>query len=125
MTVGETIKAIRIDRDLTQQDIALAAGVSDAWLSKVENNLTQTPSPKLLRAIAKPLQVEPDILLRAAGYIRTAPSLDEMSTDDLFSQINQLLREVKKRNKGNLSDGTTEKKTTMYSISNNYSLIKV
>jgi transcriptional regulator with XRE-family HTH domain len=78
-------------------DVARAAGVSDAWLSKVENNLTQTPSPKMLRAIARPLQVRPDDLLMAAGYLVDPVPVEKMTRTDILDQVDRLMSELRRR----------------------------
>lgn len=100
MPAGNFIRKLREDRHMTQEDVAKQAGVSAAWLSKVENNLTRTPDPKRLRAIARPLGADPEELLAEAGYLSRGnrePTVEELSTDELMSRIARFLAEVNRR----------------------------
>lgn len=49
--------------------ISLQSGVSEAFLSQVENGKRGTPTPKVLKKIAPALRVPYEDLLIAAGYI--------------------------------------------------------
>lgn len=123
MAVGQMIKDLRDKHRYSQKDVASQAGVSHAWLSKVENGVISDPDPKLLRAIARPLQVDPDELLTAAGYISRPSTIDEMSNDELFAQINRLMFEVKKRTGDTPGSITTQKLSYPKSQSRNYQLV--
>ncbi|MBL7491328.1 helix-turn-helix transcriptional regulator [Frankia sp. AgB1.9] len=52
---GAKIREKRIDRRLTQTELAHAAGVDQGWLSKIESGRVKTISVKFLRAIEEQL----------------------------------------------------------------------
>ena len=39
MTIGENINQIRTDKGMTQQEVAELAGISQAYLSQIENDV--------------------------------------------------------------------------------------
>ena len=53
-TVGKLIRRLRDERKYSQNDVAIQAKVSRAWISRVETGEISDPDPKLLRAIARP-----------------------------------------------------------------------
>ena len=73
MTIGEYIKKIREEKNLSLNQLALYSGVSAAHLSRIERGLRE-PSPEILRKIAAALKVSYEELMKVAGY------LDEKST---------------------------------------------
>ncbi len=58
----------------TQRDLAREVGVSDGFLAHVETGRT-LPGIRTLRALANALGVPELEMLRAAGYLSTAPSV--------------------------------------------------
>lgn len=62
-TPGERIKATRIERKLTQEKLAQAAGISVGFLSDLENGKTKVGADKLLE-IAEALDVSLDYLMK-------------------------------------------------------------
>ena len=54
-TIGERIKRLRLERDLSQRDLS-SPGISYAYISRIEAN-ARTPSVKALRKIAGKLGV--------------------------------------------------------------------
>jgi len=73
LTIGEYIKKIREEKNLSLNQLALYSGVSAAHLSRIERGLRE-PSPEILRKIAAALKVSYEELMKVAGY------LDEKST---------------------------------------------
>jgi transcriptional regulator with XRE-family HTH domain len=79
--VGELLRSWRTLRQLTQLDLALAAGVSARHLSFVETGRSR-PSAEMVLLLAEQLEVplrERNRMLLAAGY---APSFPELSIDE-------------------------------------------
>ena len=62
-TVGDRIREVRGDLDITQDQLAQRAGISKGFLSDVENNKRNISSENLLR-IANVLGASVDYLLR-------------------------------------------------------------
>ena len=60
--LGQRIKALRKQRCLTQEELAIKAGVSYTTLIKVENEAIKNPSFESVVAIAKGLSVSLDEL---------------------------------------------------------------
>ncbi len=61
--LGERLQAIRIARALTQQQLAVAAGVSLSTVSKLEEGAVTRPSAKILLKVVGVLQFDLDLLL--------------------------------------------------------------
>lgn len=60
--LGETIKELRIERGLTQPQLAEMVGVSKGMISVWENNINE-PKASYLKALATALEVSVDLLL--------------------------------------------------------------
>ena len=61
MDIGTTIKNIRKKKGLTQGDLAIESGVTQTYLSQIENNL-KDPTVSTLRKISERLQIPLPIL---------------------------------------------------------------
>ena len=71
-TVGQRIREIRKERNLTQRQLADRVGINFTYLSRVENDRLddeQTPREETLLKIAKALSSDPDELLLLARRI--------------------------------------------------------
>lgn len=64
---GAVIRAIRVKRRMTQQDLASAAGVSASTVSRIERGLLDTLSMRSIRAVAKVLDVRVELQPRSRG----------------------------------------------------------
>lgn len=62
MTTGETIKSKRIERDITQSELADMVGVSKTYIYLIENN-KKTPSLKMIIRISRVLRCSVDELI--------------------------------------------------------------
>ncbi|MCB2291435.1 helix-turn-helix domain-containing protein [Clostridium sp. CS001] len=69
MNFGEFIKNLRNENNLSQRDLALKSGVSNAEISRIETGERQKPSPMALKAFAPHLGKTYEELLKQAGYI--------------------------------------------------------
>lgn len=74
MSIGEAISVARVARGLTQAELAEESGVTQAALSRYENDL-RDPSDDVIAAIARALGVTPELLTHA-GRIRGAVAMD-------------------------------------------------
>jgi transcriptional regulator with XRE-family HTH domain len=60
--IGRTIKRLRLDRRISQHDLAVAADVTPSFLSLVENDRRQ-PSLTVIARLAKALSVPEELLI--------------------------------------------------------------
>ena len=61
--IGERLKRFRIERAMTQDELAAAAGVGKNTVNRIEKNHTE-PRPPTLRKLAQALEVDPAELVR-------------------------------------------------------------
>lgn len=96
-TIGERIVYIREIRNLNQQDVAKAIGVTKATMSKYEHNIN-IPKADILCRIAEVLETSTDFLVGRTEL--TKPSFGsgcKYSSKKLFDMISKLSEENKKR----------------------------
>jgi transcriptional regulator with XRE-family HTH domain len=65
---GALLKQAREVRALSTVDAARAAGISSAYLSKLENDAVKKPSPHVLHQLSEALTVPYAELMRLNGY---------------------------------------------------------
>jgi len=65
---GALLKRAREVRGLSAVDAARAAGISAAYLSKLENDAVKKPSPLVLHQLSEALAVPYADLMRLSGY---------------------------------------------------------
>ena len=70
MNLGAKIKELRLKKKIKQIDLASTAGISNSYLSDIENSRTE-PSLKTLMKIARALNVEDMNIFLANGYVKT------------------------------------------------------
>lgn len=67
-TLGGELAQLRSLRHQTLRAVAEAAGISGAYLLKLEKDDVQAPSPHVLRRLAKHFEVSYLALMQLAGY---------------------------------------------------------
>jgi HTH-type transcriptional regulator, competence development regulator len=65
---GAVLKQAREVRELSAGDAARAAGISAAYLSKLENDAVKRPSPLVLHQLSEALTLPYAELMRLSGY---------------------------------------------------------
>ena len=65
---GAVLRQAREIRELSAVDAARAAGISAAYLSKLENDAVKKPSPHVLHQLSEALTVPYAELMRLNGY---------------------------------------------------------
>lgn len=65
--LGETIKNARIEKKLTQPQLAKLVGVSAGMISIWENNINE-PKASYIKALAQALEISTDYLLGLSDY---------------------------------------------------------
>jgi HTH-type transcriptional regulator, competence development regulator len=73
--IGPLLKRTRLVRALSATDVARKAGISAAYLSKLENDAVKRPSPPVLHQLSEALAVPYAELMRLSGY--PVPGVDE------------------------------------------------
>ena len=66
--IGPLLKRTRQVRARSATDVARAAGISAAYLSKLENDAVKRPSPPVLHQLSEVLAVPYAELMRLSGY---------------------------------------------------------
>ena len=61
--IGERLKQLRIERAMTQDELAAAAGLGKNTVNRIERDHTE-PRPPTLRKLAQALDVDPAELVR-------------------------------------------------------------
>src|SRR5687767_7325221 len=67
-SIGSVLRQARDVRELSALDAARAAGISPAYLSKLENDAVKRPSPHVLHQLSEALAVPYADLMRLTGY---------------------------------------------------------
>ncbi len=65
---GAVLKQAREVRELSAIDAARSAGISPAYLSKLENDSVKKPSPHVLHQLSEALAIPYAELMRLSGY---------------------------------------------------------
>ena len=61
---GETIRQLREAQQLGLRETATIVGISPAYLSRIERGKEHPPKPEIIKALAKVLAADPDVLFR-------------------------------------------------------------
>ena len=67
-SIGAVLRQARAVRSMSALDAARAAGISAAYLSKLENDAVKKPSPPVLLQLSEALSVPYADLMRLSGY---------------------------------------------------------
>lgn len=71
-SLGAGLKAAREARNLSLRQVEDATGISNAYLSQLENDKVKKPSPHFLHKLALLYDVPYELLMESAGYIKPA-----------------------------------------------------
>ncbi|MDQ6693789.1 MAG: helix-turn-helix domain-containing protein [Chloroflexota bacterium] len=118
--IGSTIKQLRLERNKSQEALALEAHVSSGYLSKLERELYKAPSQEVLGRIAAALKIPIAELYRAAGIehllvtpdpalepllVAFASKLDNLPKRDRDIVVGELRRIFNEENKAEAEQG--------------------
>lgn len=90
--IGSLLRRTRQVRALSASDVARAAGISAAYLSKLENDAVKKPSAPVLHQLSEALAVPYAELMRASGYPvpgETSPSTQDSIGAALFADLTE------------------------------------
>lgn len=82
-SLGQTLKEARELNCLTQRQVEEAIGISNAYLSLLENDKIKKPSANVLYKLSSIYKIDLDTLLIAAGIIETTAT----PQDTLLNQL--------------------------------------
>lgn len=112
MTLGEIVKAYRIENGMSQRQFAIRSGLSNSYVSMLEQNMNSkngqpiVPSLVAIKKVADAMCVSIDNLLFKLG--ETEVDISEEPTaqigDELDREIIQLLRSIPVETKRSLLD---------------------
>ena len=103
MNLGDRIRKLRDERELTQGQLAVSSSVSQGYLSQLENGEVKNPSAAVLLRVAQAVSVDPDDLFEAAGYptVRTLRATykryESTIDEELLSCLASLPRDKQRR----------------------------
>lgn len=88
LPIGARLRMARHERGLSLAELAARLGYSKPYLSAVENG-TSRPSPTIVEAYARALEIAPGILADAVASLETAPSAAsrELSLDSTVARM--------------------------------------
>jgi len=89
---GKRIKALRIERKLSQQELAAQVEIDAGYLSKIEAEKVPPPSEKVIERLSKALDTENDELMLLAG--KSPKDIEPIITN------NSLIPGILRRSKG-------------------------
>lgn len=67
---GEGLKTARELRNLSLREVEAGTGISNAYLSQLENDKIKKPSPHFLHKLAALYGIEYELLMESAGYVQ-------------------------------------------------------
>ena len=82
------------DSSFSLRQVALRIGVEPSYLSKVERGDQPPPSEEKIKALAKDLNENPDVLLAMAGKVSTDLQEIIKQRPELFSQLIKELKDL-------------------------------
>lgn len=91
MALGKKIRGLREELGISQAQLAAQGGLSQGYLSQLENDEVQNPSAAVIFRLARALHVDPRVLMAAAGY-EEAAAMGEATTSYGLAVDPDLLR---------------------------------
>ena len=107
-TFGETLRDLRLAQDMGLRETAVKAGISPAYLSRIERDKESAPRPEVIKELARLMGADPDVLFRRSsstdpevtGYLRDRPRamdlvrylIDNDFTDDEIEAVTTAAR---------------------------------
>ena len=99
-TLGQQLKAARDLKRLSLREVEVGTGISNAYLSQLENDKIKKPSPQFLGKLSALYNLDFQMLMEAAGYIDPKPRESgrpkSLAGETLFSQENLTVQEEEK-----------------------------
>ena len=93
MQIGSTIKSLRVQKGISQKDLAIHAGITAPYLSLVENNVKQ-PTMGAVVKISEALGVPPEVLFFLSLDKSTLPKNKQAAFATLVEPIKSLVNQI-------------------------------
>ena len=110
LSLGEFLRMIRMSIPMTLREAEEASGVSNAYLSQLEQGKIAKPSPPFLHKLAAAYGVSYETLMERAGYVekgktarltgRLATFAEEKLTPDEEEELLKFLGYIRSQKKG-------------------------
>lgn len=94
-TLGQYLRTVRKQNKLSTRDVEKGTGITTSQLSRLECNITRTPSPIALKKLALFYNIKLIELYQKAGYLNSEDI--DMHTETYFIGIEKLDQEDKKQ----------------------------
>lgn len=117
ITLGEYLKKARLEHRLSLRQAEELSGVSNAYISLIENGIRKDPHPNILKNLARAYSLDIKEMMRVAGYLEEKPSEKDEKTeiDRLYTEaISDPAFSYGRRSKRNIDDQTKKLIATMY-----------
>jgi transcriptional regulator with XRE-family HTH domain len=91
--LSEMLKKIRLLKNFSLREVESKTGISNAYLSQLENDKIKSPSPKFLKKLSDIYGVHHRNLMELAGYIESNNDKkveDEINNNIAFTIFNEL-----------------------------------
>lgn len=85
-TLGKTLKITRENVSLTLREVEIATGISNAYLSQLENEKIKKPSASILYKLANVYKIDLNVLLCASGIIEKNDLKEAKSKQSLLER---------------------------------------
>jgi len=85
-TLGKTLKSTRENVSMTLRDVELSTGISNAYLSQLENDKIKKPSANVLYKLANVYKINLNVLLTAAGIIEKNDQPEEEAPQSILEK---------------------------------------
>src|SRR3972149_1516237 len=104
MGLGKKIRARREELGMSQAQLAVCGGLSQGYLSQLENDDVRNPSAAVIFRLAKAVHVDPRCLMQAAGYREVSGQGDGGDDFDVAvdPDLLRFLARVPREQQGNL-----------------------
>lgn len=104
MALGEKIRELRDELAMSQAQLASQGGLSQGYLSQLENDEVQNPSAAVIFGLARALHVDPRVLMQAAGYSEGAltGSVDEGYSVEVDPDLLRFLAHIPREHQAHL-----------------------
>ncbi len=104
MALGEKIRELRDELAMSQAQLATQGGLSQGYLSQLENDEVQNPSAAVIFGLARALHVDPRVLMYAAGYGEAAERghVDEGYAVEVDPDLLRFLARIPRENQAHL-----------------------
>lgn len=94
-TLGQYLRTVREQNKLSTRDVEKGTGITTSQLSRIECNITRTPSPVALKKLALYYNIKLIELYQKAGYLD--PEDAAAYNESCFKGIEKLNQEDKKQ----------------------------